>query len=379
MMPEQNLKGTMSIDKYLRKVEVTDRLNGEIVPIIYGLYGEVGSLMTVAKKGFRETKERLAQEQDKLHEFGDILWYIVALCRRTNISLAEIFRQVIANGNYTTNLLNKDVSVESLDKSHLSAREELLVTEIFVLGKSVSNLFNDCGKIIVTKELVAELVDSFFRTLTTNGFSLEEVAYANWEKTSDRFIKPCSKRLPKFDCKFDSEERLPDKFEIEFLSRNCGQSYLRWNGVKIGDPLSDNISNGDEYRYHDVFHLAYAAILHWSPVFRSLIKHKRKSNPSVDEAQDGGRAIVVEEGLTAWIFSQAKKRDYFEDYKELSFDMLKTVKQFTAGYEVDRCPLSLWEHAILEGYRVFREIREQNSGIVCGNRHSRTIDFIPVK
>ena len=379
MMPEQTLKGTMSIDKYLLKVEGTDRLNGEIVPIIYGLYGEVGSLMTVVKKGFRETKERLSQKQDKLHEFGDILWYIAALCRRTKISLAEIFRQVIANGNYTTDLTNKDVTVELADKSDLSAIEDILVTEIFVLGKSVSNLFNDCGKIIVTKELIAELVDSFFRTLSTNGFSLEEVAYANWEKTSDRFIKLCSKRLPKFDCEFESEERLPDKFEIEFLSRNCGQSYLRWNGVKIGDPLSDNISNGDEYRYHDVFHLAYAAILHWSPVFRSLIKHKRKSNPSVDEAQDGGRAIVVEEGVTAWIFSQAKQRDYFEDYKELSFDMLKTVKQFTAGYEVDRCPLSLWEHAILEGYRVFREIREQNSGIVCGNRHSRTIDFIPFK
>lgn len=378
-MPEQTLKGTMSIDKYLLKVEGTDRLNGEIVPIIYGLYGEVGSLMTVVKKGFRETKERLSQKQDKLHEFGDILWYIAALCRRTKISLAEIFRQVIANGNYTTDLTNKDVTVELADKSDLSAIEDILVTEIFVLGKSVSNLFNDCGKIIVTKELIAELVDSFFRTLSTNGFSLEEVAYANWEKTSDRFIKLCSKRLPKFDCEFESEERLPDKFEIEFLSRNCGQSYLRWNGVKIGDPLSDNISNGDEYRYHDVFHLAYAAILHWSPVFRSLIKHKRKSNPSVDEAQDGGRAIVVEEGVTAWIFSQAKQRDYFEDYKELSFDMLKTVKQFTAGYEVDRCPLSLWEHAILEGYRVFREIREQNSGIVCGNRHSRTIDFIPFK
>lgn len=378
-MPEQTLKGTMSIDKYLRKIEVTDRLNGEIVPIIYGLYGEVGSLLTVAKKGFRETKETMAQKQDKLHEFGDVLWYIAALCRRTDISLAEIFRLVTANGNYTTNRSNKDVSIESMAKSHLSASADLLARKNFVLGKSVSNLFDHCGNIIVTKERLAELVDSFFRTLSTNGFSLEEVAYANWEKTSDRFIKPCSKRLPKFDCEFDSEERLPDKFEIEFLSRNCGQSYLRWNGVKIGDPLSDNISNGDDYRYHDVFHLAYAAILHWSPVFRSLIKHKRKSNPSLDEAQDGGRAIVVEEGVTAWIFSQAKQRDYFEDYKELSFDMLKTVKQFTAGYEVDRCPLSLWEQAILEGYRVFREIRKQESGIVRGNRHSRTIDFIHFK
>ena len=39
----------------------------------------------------------------------------------------------------------------------------------------------------------------------------------------------------------------------------------------------------------------------WSPTFRALIKQKRKSDPKVDDAQDGGRAIVVEEGLTAWV------------------------------------------------------------------------------
>ena len=39
---------------------------------------------------------------------------------------------------------------------------------------------------------------------------------------------------------------------------------------------------------------------------RALIKHKRKSKPDYDEAQDSGRAIVVEEGLTAWIFTDPK-------------------------------------------------------------------------
>jgi hypothetical protein len=65
------------------------------------------------------------------------------------------------------------------------------------------------------------------------------------------------------------------------------------NGVFIGDPLTDNILDRDGYRFHDVFHFAHASILHWSPTFRALIKHKRKSDPVVDEAQDSGRAIVV--------------------------------------------------------------------------------------
>ena len=140
------------------------------------------------------------------------------------------------------------------------------------------------------------------------------------------------------------------------------------NGVFVGDPLTDNIHDADDYRFHDVFHFAHAAVLHWSPTFRSLIKHKRKSNPAIDEAQDSGRAIVVEEGLTAWIFSRAKVLGFFEGKKGISFDMLKTIQQFVAGYEVEQCPLKLWEDAILQGYEVFRAVRASGGGTIIGDR-----------
>ena len=150
---------------------------------------------------------------------------------------------------------------------------------------------------------------------------------------------------------------------------------MRWNGVPIGDPLSDNIEDSDDYRFHDVFHLANAAILHWSPTFRSLIKHKRKSNKGFDDNQDGGRAIVIEEGLTAYIFAYAKKLNFFESQNSISFDLLKVVSNFVRGYEVEECPLKLWERAILEGYTVFRQLRENGGGIVVGNREERTISY----
>src|SRR3546814_8103782 len=105
-------------------------------------------------------------------------------------------------------------------------------------------------------------------------------------------------------------------------------SYLQLNGVFIGDPLTDNIADPDGYRFHDVFHLANAAILHWSPVVRALIKHKRKSRPKYDEEQDSGRAIVVEEGLTAWLFTRAKALNYYKDQKRVSLGILKTVQEF---------------------------------------------------
>ena len=108
---------------------------------------------------------------------------------------------------------------------------------------------------------------------------------------------------------------------------------------------------------------------------RALIKQKRKSDKKTDESQDGGRAIVVEEGLTAWIFSRAKELAFFENKDSLSFDMLKTIEDFVRGYEVDQCPLSLWERAILDGYKVFREVRRNEGGVVIGDRKARTIEY----
>ena len=120
----------------------------------------------------------------------------------------------------------------------------------------------------------------------------------------------------------------------------------------------------DDYRFHDVFHFAYVAVLTWSPVLRSLLRLKRKSDPKIDEAQDGARATLIEEGVTTWIFSQAVALDFFANMNrgDLPFDFLKHVRQFVSGYEAEQCPLWLWEEAILEGYAAFRFLRQHRRG-----------------
>ena len=70
--------------------------------------------------------------------------------------------------------------------------------------------------------------------------------------------------------------------------------------------------------------------------------------------------------------------DLFENQKSVSFDMLKTIADFVRGYEVDRCPLNLWERAILDGYAVFRQVRANNGGVVIGDRKARTIGYRPL-
>lgn len=62
----------------------------------------------------------------------------------------------------------------------------------------------------------------------------------------------------------------------------------------------------------------------------------------------------------------------------MSFDLLKTVQQFVAGYEVEACPLSLWEIAILRGYFVFRQVKGNKGGVILGDRSKRTIAYMPL-
>jgi hypothetical protein len=149
------------------------------------------------------------------------------------------------------------------------------------------------------------------------------------------------------------------------------------NGVEIGSRLTDNKIVEDDYRFHDVFHLAYAAILGWSPCLRALFKVKRKSRPEIDDAQDGARAILIEEGVSTLVFHHALRLNYFAAIKFLDYPLLKGVREFVSGFEVDQCPLWQWEHAILEGFEVFRKLRTHRRGIVIADLAERSIRFKP--
>jgi len=67
--------------------------------------------------------------------------------------------------------------------------------------------------------------------------------------------------------------------------------------------------------------------------------------------------------------------NYFEGQTRLSFDLLKTVQQFISGYEVEACPLSLWEIAILKGYEVFRQVKWNLGGTIVCDRTARTVQY----
>jgi hypothetical protein len=365
---------TIVIGDYVRLVEPTDKMPLDVRPVLFGLFGEVGGIMAAAKKHHREGAIFVGYRAAVVEEFGDTLWYMAALCRRLNVSVEEIFHKAISGDDYVAVLAASDVESGSLAKILMPKQVAALDDALQGLGNAAAKLLQMSEEDFDEAELVT-FADRYIKALQVSGVSFGEVARTNLTKTRGRFLSADPATLPTFDSKFESEEQLPRKFEIEITQRKSGQSYLRWQGVFVGDPLTDNIGDPDGYRFHDVFHFAHAAILHWSPVFRALIKQKRKSDKKIDEAQDGGRAIVVEEGLTAWIFSRAKELNFFENKSSVSFDMLKTIGGFVKGYEVEECPLSLWERCILDGYSVFREVRRNKGGLVIGDRDARTIEY----
>ena len=361
--------------EYIDLNEQTDTLpEDDISPILFGIFGEVGSLMAAVKKSRREGIVYTEYANAVKEELGDILWYFTALSRRQNYRVDDIFNQALSSSKKDATLdsgyPNKSVFPSSDDQNSL-LQDKFLCG----LGEAVSALLTIRNQGNNKLNLLRDFAEQYFNVLSCAGENLENVINENSKKVRSRFLISEISMLPTFDLDFHDDERLPSQFEIDIVRRSTNRFQLQWNGVFIGNPLTDNIHTDDGYRFHDVFHMAHASILHWSPTFRALIKHKRKSNSAVDENEDGGRAIFIEEGLTALIFSHAKDSGYFVNQDKLPFDLLKTIQRFVSGYEVAKCPMSLWEQAILEGYRVFREVRENEGGTIVGNRNDRTIEF----
>lgn len=207
---------------------------------------------------------------------------------------------------------------------------------------------------------------------------LEDIARQNLEKASGRWGKQ-EKELVIFDAKFGDDERLPRKFEVELSEATIDGStkiQMHVNGTKIGDDLTDNADDPDGYRFHDVFHLAYVAVLGWSPVIRKLMKKKRKSDPKIDEVQDGGRAQVLDEGVAALVFDYAREHNWLEGVSELDYKLLRTIKGVTSLLEVRERSLGEWQRAILLGFDVWRKTLESSGARIQVDQDKQMITYL---
>lgn len=212
---------------------------------------------------------------------------------------------------------------------------------------------------------------------------LGEIANMNVQKVQDRWADADESLAFSFACDYydkvlPREQQLPRRFRMkveELIRSNPPRIVVTRHGKVCGNELTDNSFDDDGYRFHDAFHFAYAAILRWSPVTRKLLRCKRRGDPRIDEVQDGGRAIVIEEGVAAFVFDYARRHKFFEGVERVDSEVLRTIKSMVSGLEVASRSARDWEKAILSGYRVWRQVRASRGGFVVCNLEARTIHF----
>jgi len=228
------------------------------------------------------------------------------------------------------------------------------------------------------KEELGDLLWYLSNVATKHDLALEDVAVFNLDKTKRRWRPEADsgRQYRLLDDGFPESERFPRMMDISIESQELGRSMMVINGRKCGDPLRDNRYEDDGYRFHDIFHLSYVSILGWSPTLRALMRRKRKSDARVDEVEDGGRAIVIEEGISAMVFSYAEGRSFLEGAEGVNYELLRTIKDMTSHLEVSCRTEGDWERAIMTGFSLWRKVKAKGNGFLRANLEERTIKLV---
>ncbi|MFH1346188.1 MAG: nucleoside triphosphate pyrophosphohydrolase family protein [Pseudomonadota bacterium] len=212
------------------------------------------------------------------------------------------------------------------------------------------------------KEELGDLLWYISSIASIHRLSLSEIAEQNLAKSRSLFDDG---ETTQFDQKFKPTERLPRSLTVDFrLDPESKRSEMFVNGVRIGDPLSDNSYEEDHYRFHDIFHLSFMTFLGWSPVMRRVLKLKRKSDPKTDENEDGARAAITEEAISAIVFNTAEDNDFFREIRSVPFSLLKTISSLGSKFEVRACTFKQWQQAIWHACQIYRELVANKGGTV---------------
>lgn len=291
----------MDLDEYAARAASTDYTKDPdrgLQIVLHGLAGEAGSVVSEAKKWFREGQPPVGLAARVEEELGDLLWYVAAVANRV-------------------------------------------------------------------------------------GLSLNAVAEQGLQKAAQSFLQ----QVPppsRYDEGWPEEQRLPRRMAVRFVEDASGpvtvvrmaplgdlaERVVKERARKqLGDVLDDNLAIDDGYRYHDIIHLAHAAVLGWSPVLRSLLGAKRKGprperSVDVDRIQDGARAVALEEGLAAFVFNFVEPDDFEVSDEVLTWDLIKHVRRTVRGLEVDDQPPVAWRHAYRQAFSCFRTLRDAGGGTV---------------
>lgn len=430
----------MLVSQYDDFVQASDQsagrpLNERMDIALYGLAAEIGSLISAMKKRLLAEggDERWNQPNEEIiEEIGDVMWYAFALSRiasedaRINIFTTDIAnlrrelrgtdenaqrvqraldaskRELFLNATQSFPLTKEMQFEDYQGVAYLTARTEprvLVEVCLIVLWQLVAELLRrklpeserEINRSVADRQLkrvLGEIAWHVSALASIYCLKLSDIAQFNIDKVSFRLNR--SRPTPLHDALFPANEQFPRFFEVSFVSIGRGRSRMYVDGIQVGDDLTDNSYDEDGYRFHDIMHIANVAKLGWSPVLRSLIGRKRKSDPQVDEVEDGARAKIVEEAVVKAIHSEGERlaslrgqtegggpSRLFPSRRDITFRFLKFIHTLVADLEVEKNRYWEWEDAIVDGYDIFDKLRREGQGTVGVDLNSRALTFRP--
>jgi NTP pyrophosphatase (non-canonical NTP hydrolase) len=403
---------------------------------LYGLVGEIGSLVAaVKKKILAEGGEETGWDHPNdeiIEELGDTLWYCFSLAQVVNDSYFDFFAAGIAALRSEVN--SEDEHAQKIATSLKPAKLASFLEAAKSFPPAADYTFDDYqklafktartdGRILLEVSLAllwqlsAELLRAtlpktelalnrniadrspnivlgeiawYLAAITSlYDLSLNGVVEENQKKV--RFRSDRGPHTALHDEDRGPKEQFPRTFDVAFICVGPGKSRMYVDGKQLGDDVTDNSYADDGYRFHDVIHLALVAYLGWSPVVRGFMKRKRKSRDDhVDEVEDGGRAAVVEEVVIKAIHSEGDKQAktsgrcilgaptrLFPNRSLINFRLLKTLRMYVSGLEVDRNAYWEWEDAIFHGCDMFYQLSIEKQGTVHVDLVARKLTFSP--
>lgn len=291
------------------------------VPML-GLIGEAGVLLGAVKKQIRD---RVPSEDELAglvsEELGDLLWYVAAVARHSRLDLEDVAQNDLKRAAWSKSLEGGSLTDPSLpvldlgypDIERLPRQLVLRFTERTVEGES---------KVTMT------LLDAF-----PNHFP-------------------------------DGPIPVPGEKDKGF-----------WVGRQLGAEVADNSRRSDAYRYHDAIHLGFLTVLGWSPNLRGLLRLKRKSDPVVDDNEDGARAVFAEEGLAAVLAKRADESQRFASPRLVGEDLVELITTVLEDLEVAVMPPWLWREAISQGFNAMQALSEGRGGYLIADLDHRSLTY----
>ena len=228
---------TVLLRDYVNGVVETDTLDGNLRPAALGLFGEVGSIMAAAKKHRRDGPAFVGYQLALEEEFGDALWYFAALCRRLDFSVEDVFSEVEEEGRFEKYVAASDVATGVVSDIRVPKDVPAVDEALVALGTATAELL-DIEQGSGGENRLRLFAYRYVQAMQASGIRFASVVGRNVEKTQGRFLKPHKAELPDFDVDFPPDERLPRQFEIQITRRKSGRTYMQWNGVFVGDPLT---------------------------------------------------------------------------------------------------------------------------------------------